>query len=198
MSTILYFNLQARKPDFPIHPMILSRISAREITTQPVSDTELFTLLEAARWAPSYYNDQPWRFIYVRKNTPHWNKFWDLLWPLNQMWMGNATLLVTIVSTKYYNYHGNDSYIPTHSFDAGAAWMAMALEGVARGLIVHALGGMDYERAYEVLGIDQNRFHIEIMVVIGHRPKIGRRTMSESVSGRTPIKSFVTEGVFKP
>src|SRR5437868_1224268 len=77
-------SLKARKSDHPIHNMLLSRTSPREMTGEDISDPDLMSLFEAARWAPSHYNLQPWRFIYVKRNENEWKKFMDLLWPLNQ------------------------------------------------------------------------------------------------------------------
>ncbi|HEV7736944.1 MAG TPA: nitroreductase family protein, partial [Chlamydiales bacterium] len=68
-----------RQPDYPINPLILNRRSPRAMTGESLSDDELMPLFEAARWAPSSYNGQPWRFLYVKRETPHWNTLFDLL-----------------------------------------------------------------------------------------------------------------------
>ena len=79
-----------RTADYPIDPMFLERWSPRALTGEPIAEADLLTMLEAARWAPSCYNAQPWRFAYARRDTPSWGKFLDLLVPLNRTWAAGA------------------------------------------------------------------------------------------------------------
>ena len=97
--------LSERKSDYPIHPMILSRSSPREMTGEEVSDADLMRLLEAGRWAPSHYNLQPWRFVYAKRKTKHFDQFLELLWPLNREWAQKSAVLLVIISNKYYKYN---------------------------------------------------------------------------------------------
>ncbi len=78
------------------------------------------SLFEAARWAPSSYNNQPWRIMYARRGTPHWQAFFDLMVPQNQEWTKNAAALLVFVSKSTFDFNGKP--YPTHSFDTGAAW----------------------------------------------------------------------------
>ncbi|CAG2170309.1 unnamed protein product [Oppiella nova] len=188
--------IQARKPERPIHPLLLSRTSPREMTGQEVSDDELRVMFEAARWAPSHYNLQPWRFVYAKRNTTHWQPFMDLLWPLNQQWAQTAGALVIVLSNKWWLYKGEKQLIPTHSYDTGAAWISMALEGTARGLVVHGMGGFDYDKAYQLLGVIKDTHNIDAMIAIGKRPAKEDRKQQEAISQRNPIDKFVFEGVF--
>ena len=87
-----------RTPDYPIHNMFLERWSPRAFTGQPITQQELLTMLEAARWAPSSYNSQPWRFLYALRDTPAWERFLNLLVPLNQTWAKESSALVFLVS----------------------------------------------------------------------------------------------------
>ncbi len=176
--------------------MLLSRTSPREMTGEEMTDEELMTLFEAGRWAPSHYNLQPWRFVYAKRNTDNWQKFMDLLWPLNQKWCETASVLVVVISNKYFNYKGNKTEIPTHSYDAGSAWMSIALEGTARGFVVHGMGGFDYDKAYEVLKVNKETHHVNAMIAIGKRPAKESRKMNEEISLRIPVEKFVSEGVF--
>jgi hypothetical protein len=75
-----------RNPDYPIHEMFLNRWSPRAFTGEPITQDELLTMLEAARWAASSYNSQPWRFVYALRDTPAWDRFLNLLVPFNQSW----------------------------------------------------------------------------------------------------------------
>lgn len=161
-----------------------------------MTDEELMNLFEAARWAPSHYNIQPWRFVYAKRNSKNWQKFMDLLWPLNQKWCENASVLVVVISKKFFNYQGNKTPIPTHSYDAGSAWLSMALEGTAKGYVVHGMGGFNYDKAYEALKVSADNYNVDAMISIGKRPAKELRKMDEKVSQRNPIEKFVSEGEF--
>jgi nitroreductase len=187
-----------RTSDYPIERLLLERWSPRAMAGQPISDEELMTLFEAARWAPSSYNGQPWRFIYAKRDTKHWAKLFDLLVPFNQSWCHAAAVLVVIVSRDTFAW--NNKPARTHSFDTGAAWENLALQGHAMGLVVHGMEGFDYERAKKELNIPDG-YTVEAMFAVG-RP--GRKEdlhkelqEREEMSNRNPISSFVFEGEFK-
>lgn len=170
---------RARRPGYEIHPIILSRWSPRAMTGEGLSDDELMPLFEAARWAPSSYNGQPWRFVYAKRETEHWDKFYNLLAEGNKLWAQKAAVLVVVVSRKRFEH--NEKPARTHSFDAGAAWENLALEGTRRGLVIHGMQGFDYDKARDVLGIPE-AFQVEAMIAIGKRG--GRRTCPRT-SGRS-------------
>lgn len=187
-----------RTSDYPIERLLLERWSPRAMAGQPISDEELMTLFEAARWAPSSYNGQPWRFIYAKRDTKHWAKLFDLLVPFNQSWCHAAAVLVVIVSRDTFAW--NNKPARTHSFDTGAAWENLALQSHAMGLVVHGMEGFDYERAKKELNIPDG-YTVEAMFAVG-RP--GRKEdlhkelqEREEMSNRNPISSFVFEGEFK-
>ncbi len=187
-----------RKSDYPISPMILHRWSPRAMTGEPITQDQLFTLFEAARWAPSSYNNQPWIFIYGMRGTDAWKRLHDLQVPFNQEWTKNSGALVLVVSRN--NFYHNDKPAVTHSFDTGAAWMALALQGHEMGLVVHGMQGFDYEAAKTKLNIPKD-YTVEAMIAIGKlapkealSPEIQEK---EFPSGRKPTSEFVMEGLFK-
>ena len=92
-----------RTADYPIEPLILKRWSPRAMSGQEVSEQELMTMFEAARWAPSSYNAQQWRALYGRRGTAHWNLFFELLGEGNKTWAKNAAVLVVFISRKISN-----------------------------------------------------------------------------------------------
>src|SRR3977135_965200 len=114
-----------RTPAFPIQPLFVDRWSPRAMSGQALSQTELMTLFEAARWAPSCGNFQPWRFLYARRDTDFWPAFLDLLKPGNLSWAQHAGALVLLISRTHLDGDGKLSV--THSYDTGAAWMRPAL-----------------------------------------------------------------------
>src|SRR5436309_15332311 len=111
---------KTRKSAYGVNHMILNRWSPRSFSGEDISDQDLFALFEAARWAPSSYNNQPWRFIYAKRSTENWNKLFNLLAEPNKVWTKNASVLVVVVSRKNFEY--NEKYSITHQYDAGAAW----------------------------------------------------------------------------
>src|SRR5438094_3448394 len=116
-----------RKPDYDILPLFLNRWSPRSMTGETLEDDELLALFEAARWAPSSFNAQLWRFIIARRqNKSEWDRFVGLLVPGNAVWAKQAAVLVVVASGKTFEYNGKPSV--THAFDAGAAWENLALE----------------------------------------------------------------------
>lgn len=190
--------MNIRKPSFPIQELFIKRWSPRALSGETISYSELMSLFEAARWAPSAYNNQPWRFIYGRKGTVHWDKLFDLLVPFNQTWCKDGAVLVLILSHTLFSF--NRQFSRTHSFDTGAAWENMCLQATSMGLVVHGMEGFDYDRARAEFGIPEE-YMIEAMCVIG-RP--GRReelpqdlAERETPSDRRPLEDLVYEGCFK-
>jgi len=188
---------KARQPTFPINPLLLNRWSPRSMTGEEMDDDTIMSLFEAARWAPSSYNNQPWRFIYAKRNSPYWNRLFDLAAEPNKVWAKNAALIVVVVSNKHFDINGK--YSITHQYDAGAAWENLALEASARGLVAHGMQGFDYERARADLGIPDS-FDVMAMIAIGKRgPKENLPTNlqeKEVPNGRKPLREIVMEGHF--
>lgn len=188
---------ETRKADYPINPLILNRWSPRSMTGDPISEEDLMSLFEAARWAPSSYNAQPWRFLYAKKNTPEWPLFFNLMIEFNQSWTKNAAVLVVVISSKNFEHNNKPSH--THSFDTGAAWMCLALEASARGLVTHGMEGFDYSRATKDLEIPDS-YQVEAMVAIGKRAP--KEALSEDLqkkeipSSRKSTKEFIKAGKF--
>lgn len=187
-----------RIPTYPISPLFLNRWSPRAMTGEEITDTELFSLFEAAHWAPSSYNNQPWRIAYAKRNTPEWPLLFNLLIEFNQEWCKNAAALVVFFSRK--TFEKNNKPARTHSYDTGAAWMSMALEGYMRGLVMHGMEGFDWEKAHRDLGLTEE-YSIEAMAAIGKRaPKsilpeeIAKR---EAPSTRKSLEEIVFKGKFK-
>ncbi|MGH8220433.1 MAG: nitroreductase family protein [Steroidobacteraceae bacterium] len=119
---------------------------------------------DAARWAPSSYNAQPWRMLYALRSSASWSLFFELPLEGNKAWARNAAALALFVSRKTNDRTGQTSI--THSFDAGAAWGYFALRGSMLGYAVHGMQGFDYARAQRDLGIPRD-FRVEAMIAVG-------------------------------
>lgn len=159
----------ARQPEHPIDPHIVSRWSPRAFDASSLDEPTLLTLFEAARWAPSAYNAQPWRFAYALRGDEYWEDFLSALLPFNAAWAGSASALVFILSDPLLNLPGKDEPAPsqTASFDTGAAWGLLALQAEKLGLHSHGMAGFDHARADAVTGAE-GRYKIEAAVAIGH------------------------------
>jgi nitroreductase len=187
-----------RQSKYSIVPLILHRRSPRCMTAEELDDDTIMSLFEASRWAPASYNNQLWRFIYAKRNTSHWDKLFNLLAEPNKVWTKNAAVLVVVIARKIFEQ--NEKYSITHQFDAGAAWETLALEASSRGLAIHAMQGLDYERARTDLQIPDN-FDVMAMIAIGRRgPKDNLPTQfqeREQPNERKSLTEIVIEGQFK-
>jgi len=188
---------QIRHPNYPIHTLILNRWSPRSMTGEEMTDDELLPLFEAARWAPSSFNSQPWRILYAKRNTPEWDVFYDLLIDFNKQWTKNAAALVVFVSRDTFEKNNKPSI--THSYDTGAAWMALALEGSSRGYVVHGMSGFDFDRARNDLDVPKG-YTVEAMAAIGKRAP--KKNLPEEIqekekpSDRKPLNEIIFPGKF--
>lgn len=153
-----------RQATYPILDLILNRWSSRAMSGEPITHAELMTLFEAARWAPSSYNAQLWRFLYATRDMPEWQTMFDVLAEVNQSWCKNASAFLVVLSRK--NFDVNETYSRTHSFDAGSAWENLALQGFSMNLVIHCLGGFDYDKARELLDVPE-QYDIEVMIAVG-------------------------------
>lgn len=187
-----------RKPNYPIQSYLLNRWSPRSMTGEAMSDDELMPLFEAARWAPSSFNNQPWRILYAKRDTPEWDVFYGLLIDFNQQWCKNAAVLLVMVSRDTFEKNNKPS--ETHSYDTGAAWMSIALEGCARGYVVHGMSGFDYQAARKNLGVPDG-YTVEAMAAIGKRAPKDRLPPpiqeKEQPSTRKSLEEILCKGKFK-
>ncbi|MFI4980117.1 MAG: nitroreductase family protein [Nevskiales bacterium] len=189
---------EKRQAEHPADSLFLDRWSPRAMSGEPLEEAELRVLFEAARWAPSAYNNQPWRLIYARRDTPQWPLLFDLLVDFNKSWCATAAALVLFVSKTTFDHNGQPSI--SHSFDTGAAWANLALQGSLKGYVVHGMQGFDYARAKTELGIPDG-YAVEAMAAIGKPGKVedlpeavrARETPSE----RRPLSATVFEGRFQ-
>lgn len=189
-----------RTADHAIAPIFLDRWSPRAFTGEAMPQDTLLSLFEAARWAPSAANGQPWYFVYGHRGTAAFQTIYDTLDEGNRRWADKAAVLIVIVSqTHRKNAAGEMRPAYTHAFDTGTAWGYLALQAIHAGYHTHGMGGIDRDKAKEVLGIPDG-FRVEAAVAIG---KIApRETLPEDLlkrevpSGRKTVAEFVSEGRF--
>ncbi len=151
-----------------IHTIIANRWSGRAYdATKPVTQTQIISLLEAARWAPSCYGDQPWRFIVwdKSKDATTWGKAFDCISPGNQAWVKDAPALVLVCADTLFNH--NQKPNRWGAYDTGAAAVSLCLQATSLGLMTHQMGGFDSDKARAAFNIPE-QYELMSMLSVGY------------------------------
>lgn len=135
----------------PVEDLLLRRWSPRSFADRPVTEEQLRSIFEAASWAASSYNEQPWRFLVGRKGDETWQKIFDCLLPLNQAWAKSAPVLYATWMKTTFTHNGHPNGVAMH--DVGAASANASLEATALGLHTHGMAGFDKDRLREAFGV---------------------------------------------
>jgi len=188
-----------RVSDHTIDADFLARWSPRAFDDRALTAEDLAPLFEAARWAPSAYNYQPWRFAYALRGDAAWEAFVAALLPFNASWAARAGGLVFLLSDTLIVAPGTSEPVPATkaSFDAGAAWAYLALQAAKSGLATHGMAGFDAELAAAATGAGE-RFKVELAIAVGQRGD--RASLPESLqareepSPRLPLEQLVFAG----
>lgn len=191
----------SRKADHAIDPLFLNRWSPRAYSGETMPESDLLAILEAAHWAPSAYNSQPWRFVYALRDTAEWNKLFPILNDFNQSWAKDASALIVIISKSHFLAPGasQESFSYSHSFDTGAAWGALSLQAQLSGYQAHGMTGIHFEKAREILQLPEG-YRLEAAAVVG---RVGDKSQlpeflqaRETPSPRRPLSEVVFNGSF--
>ena len=174
------------------------RWSPRAMDGTALTRDTIRAVLEAARWAPSCFNAQPWRFAYVLRDSEHWEQLFKCLVEGNKAWARRAGALIAIITRSEYERDGKPA--PTHSFDGGAAWMSLALQASELGLVAHAMQGFDGEAARFALAVPEV-YDLPAIIAVGYPGEVenlpdGYRER-ESPSPRKTLDEIVYEGSFR-
>jgi nitroreductase len=133
-------------------PLIRARWSPRSFSSREVSNEDLKTVLDAAHWAASSFNEQPWRFLVARKaDAQAYQTIFNLLLPFNQVWAKSAPVLLITAGKRAFTRNGQPNHYVLH--DTGAAMAYLFLQATALGLQAHGMGGFDREKARQDLAI---------------------------------------------
>jgi nitroreductase len=189
----------SRESQYSIDPIFLDRWSPRAFTGEVISESDLLTILDAAHWAPSASNQQPWRFVYALQGSEDWDKFVGLLVESNQEWAKNASALIFVVSRDFNGdfSEGRKSY--THSFDAGAAWGHLAMQARLSGFYAHGMGGIKHDEIREAFALPEG-YRVEAGVAVGRLADKSvlpeRYREREFPSQRKPLSDVAFKGKF--
>ncbi|MCK8784469.1 nitroreductase family protein [Roseomonas sp. NAR14] len=194
--------VNSRTAEHPIDPLFLERWSPRAFTGEEIAESDLLTMLEAGRWAASSYNSQPWRFLYARRGTAHWEKFLGLLNEFNRSWAKDASALVVLVSNSVMRPPGAEKDIPSHShsMDAGNAIAQVMLQATRMGWYAHGMVGFDMDRAFAELNVPSG-YRVEAAYAIGRKADKSKLPEGlqarETPSPRKPLAEIAFEGGFR-
>ena len=189
---------QQRSTDYEnLNPMFIDRWSPRAFSPDPLSKEEIETLFEAARWAPSCFNEQPWVFLYAQKEEDL-KKFRSILAEKNRVWANGAPVLAFILARRAFRHNGKPNRWA--QFDAGSAWMSLALQAHSMGLVVHAMGGFDEQKVYDLLSVPREDYVAMAAVAIGGNGSSDllpdELREREVPSQRVPLAEVLKEGSF--
>jgi len=189
-----------RTPESEVDSMFTDRWSPRAFLSDPIPEHQIKSLFEAARWAPSCFNEQPWLFVYATEPEQR-AKLVSILVPKNQRWADKCPLLMFALARKNFKQGGRENrHAP---FDTGAAWMALALQARRLGLYAHGMAGFNQEKAYEVLGVSKDEYHVMAAIAVGRKDEAAddlpedlramespntRKEPSEVATDKFPIK----------
>ena len=154
----------ARFTEHEVDAIFTDRWSPRSFLPEPLATWQINALFEAARWSPSCFNEQPWEFVYAVSEKDR-QRLVQTLVEKNQRWAGSAPLLVYLLTKRFF---GDGTRPNRHApFDAGAAWMALALQARRLGLHAHAMAGFSQDRAYQLLNVDREKYDVMCAIAVG-------------------------------
>ncbi len=178
----------ARKFIYNIMQEIKQRWSPQAFSTKKIPEDDIQALIEAACYAPSCFNEQPWRFL-IASEEKELNVMRDLLTEKNQRWARKAPLLILVLAHRYFAYNGKENR--WHQFDSGTAWGYLSLEAQKRGLITHGMGGFKRQKTRETLNINEDYEIIAVIAVgkMGNKDELEEEFKKEEFpNSRGPIK----------
>ncbi|HEY8355202.1 MAG TPA: nitroreductase family protein [Methylophilaceae bacterium] len=185
----------------PIDATIAARWSGRAYdASRVVTREQVIALLEAARWAPSCYGDQPWRFIVWDRNTDAtaWQQAFECLVPGNQAWAKDAPVLLLVAADSLFNHNGKENRWA--QYDTGAAAENLCLQAASMGLMAHQMAGFDPDRARAVSGVPE-RYALMAMITVGYPADIATLSgealeRETSVRTRRPLGELFFNGIW--
>lgn len=179
---------------------MIQRWSPRAFAEKPVSDVDLRRIFEAAHWAASSFNEQPWRFFVGRKGDETYAKIFDSLLGFNQAWAGQAPVLILSVGKKTFSHNGSPNRYGLH--DTGAATAYLVLQSVALGLRAHSMGGFDHEKARAAFSIpdDYELGAVTALGYFGDPDTLPEKAREQELAPRTrkPLSEIVFTDWEKP
>lgn len=185
-----------------INEVIATRRSARAFdANKPVTQEQIISLVEAARWAPSCYGDEPWRFVVWDKNkdATAWQQALDCIMPGNQTWAGSAPVFVLVCAGTIFGHNEKDNR--WGAYDTGAAAVSLCLQATALSLVTHQMGGFDGEKVRALCGVPE-QFQTMAMIAVGHEGDADNlpedlKAREDAPRKRSPLGELFYNGVWE-
>lgn len=194
MKQSIDFNNRNPLPD--VNALFHHRWSPRAFKKTSLAAETVNSIFDAARWAPSCFNEQPWLFV-TSSGSDDFDTFLGLLNESNQVWAKNAGLIGFIFAKKTFTHNANDNN--KAKFDCGAAWMSLTLQANLHGLYTHGIGGIDYANVYNTLNISRDNFDIICGFALGEIDDASTlpETLKEkeTPSARKPLDEIWQQGI---
>jgi nitroreductase len=192
METQLIKMQTSSNPESPVLDVIERRRSFRAYSPHPVEKEKIKSLFEAARWAPSSMNEQPWLYILATQQQPElWQLVFDALSEGNRVWAVDAPVL--IVSLARTRLKRNGMLNPSAQYDLGAANALLSLQATALGLNVHQMGGFDKEQLVKNLNVPLNEFEPVVIIAVGYPGDVKKLPENLQQRETAPRARFVQE-----
>ncbi len=174
-------------------PVVLERWSPRAFAERDVDSADLKKIFEAARWAPSSYNEQPWRFFVGHRGSETYGKILDALVPFNQEWAKSAPVLILGVAKTRFSHNDSPNNYAAH--DLGAAMALMAVEATALGLAAHQMAGFDWVKAREAFAIPET-YAMGSVMALGYQGEVADlpekfQAQEQAPRSRKPLSEIV-------
>ncbi|MDX1764853.1 MAG: nitroreductase family protein [bacterium] len=184
----------------PIHQLLANRWSPRAFSDRPLEKEKLVSLMEAARWAPSCYNEQPWSFIVTTREEPgDYDRLLNCLVDANKRWARSAPVLVMSVAKLHFDHNNTANRYAFH--DVGLAVATLIVQGAVLGIYVHQMAGFDRERARVDLGIPDSHKPVAAIALgylgDGNRLPQDLREREQAPRERKELSDFVYGGVWE-
>jgi nitroreductase len=187
--------IKAARTERPVYALIKQRFSPRAFSPKAISEKDMNTLFEAASWAPSSMNEQPWRYRYALQGTPAFQSLWQCLAPGNRPWSGRAAALVVCSGLKVHAKDGSPNGSWAH--DVGLANAHLLLQATSMGIYGHLLGGFMRAEANALLSLDADTEEIACFLALGYLGQAEDlvepfRTREATPRSRRPLDATVT------
>lgn len=146
-----------------IHPLLRERYSPMGFTNGPITDAQIETMIEAASWSPSAYNDQPWRFAWTLSGSREFEKVLGCFVEYNQQWASSAACYIVVMHSRNLGHNQQ----PNHhaAYDTGAAAMALIVQAMSTGIYAHQLAGFDQQAMRSLLSVDDSISLISVIAL---------------------------------
>jgi len=191
--------MTARTPDHPVHAQFVNRWSPRAFDGTAMTKADVLTLLEAARWAPSASNNQPWRFVWALRGESGFEAIAGALMPSNHAWAHKAAALVVVASKTTVLKAEVEQPNALHAFDTGAAWVQLALQAHLNGFFAHGMAGFVADTLAPAINLPPNHV-IHAVVAVGRQGDAAtlpaELSAREVPSSRLPLSQTSHHGSF--